>query len=171
MRITAEQISHAGFAPFGDLVVHRGDEMRRYLDHAPDHIGQVAFGIFLLCALAEGNKSPLDILDAESELVAAYNVEYSGVKFALFYAGEYAHTLAICGLGATVFFGGYLGPAFLPGFVWLILKCVVLFLFILWIRWSLMRLRIDQAIRIMWMFLLPASLINLLLAAYWVVGR
>ena len=60
---------------------------------------------------------------------------------------------------------------FLPGFVWLILKCVVLFLFILWIRWSLMRLRIDQAIRIMWMFLLPASLVNLLLAAYWVVGR
>ncbi len=134
-------------------------------------IGQLAFGIFLLCALAEGNKSPLDILDAESELVAAYNVEYSGVKFALFYAGEYAHTLAICGLGATVFFGGYLGPAFLPGFVWLTGKCVVLFLFILWIRWSLMRMRIDQAIRIMWMFLLPASLVNLLLAAYWVVGR
>ncbi len=134
-------------------------------------IGQLAFGIFLLCALAEGNKSPLDILDAESELVAAYNVEYSGVKFALFYAGEYAHTLAICGLGATVFFGGYLGPAFLPGFVWLTGKCLVLFLFILWIRWSLMRMRIDQAIRIMWMFLLPASLINLLLAAYWVVGR
>jgi len=134
-------------------------------------IGQLAFGIFLLCALAEGNKSPLDILDAESELVAAYNVEYSGIKFALFYAGEYAHTLAICGLAATVFFGGYLGPAFLPGFVWLLLKCVVLFLFILWIRWSLMRMRIDQAIRIMWMFLLPASLVNLLLAAYWVVGR
>ena len=134
-------------------------------------IGQLGFGIFLLCALAEGNKSPLDILDAESELVAAYNVEYSGVKFALFYAGEYAHTLAICGLGATVFFGGYMGPAFLPGFVWLTGKCVVLFLFILWIRWSLMRMRIDQAIRIMWMFLLPASLVNLLLAAYWIVGR
>jgi len=134
-------------------------------------IGQLAFGIFLLCALAEGNKSPLDILDAESELVAAYNVEYSGVKFALFYAGEYAHTLAICGLGATVFFGGYLGPAFLPGFVWLTGKCVILFLFILWIRWSLMRMRIDQAIRIMWMFLLPASLLNLLIAASWVVRR
>ncbi len=134
-------------------------------------IGQVAFGIFLLCALAEGNKSPLDILEAESELVAAYNVEYSGIKFALFYAGEYAHTLAICGLGATVFLGGYLGPAFLPGFVWLLLKCVALFLFILWIRWSLMRMRIDQAVRIMWMFLLPASLVNLLLSAYWVVGR
>jgi len=134
-------------------------------------IGQLAFGIFLLCALAEGNKSPLDILDAESELVAAYNVEYSGIKFALFYAGEYAHTLAICGLAATVFLGGYLGPAFLPGVVWLMLKCVVLFLLILWIRWSLMRMRIDQAIRINWMFLLPASLVNLLIAASWVVRR
>jgi NADH-quinone oxidoreductase subunit H len=134
-------------------------------------IGQLAFGIFLLCALAEGNKSPLDILDAESELVAAYNVEYSGIKFALFYAGEYAHTLALCGLGATVFLGGYLGPAFLPGFVWLTLKCVALFMLILWIRWSLMRMRIDQAIRINWMFLLPAALVNLLIAASWVVGR
>jgi NADH-quinone oxidoreductase subunit H len=134
-------------------------------------VGQVAFGIFLLCALAEGNKSPLDILDAESELVAAYNVEYSGIKFALFYAGEYAHTLAICGLAATVFLGGYLGPAFLPGVVWLTLKCVALFVLILWIRWSLMRMRIDQAIRINWMFLLPAALVNLLVAASWVVGR
>jgi NADH-quinone oxidoreductase subunit H len=132
-------------------------------------IGQLAFGIFLLCALAEGNKSPLDILDAESELIAAYNVEYSGIKFALFYAGEYAHTLAICGLAATVFLGGYLGPAFLPGFVWLTVKSGFLFVFILWIRWSLMRMRIDQAIRINWMFLLPAALANLLIAASWVV--
>jgi NADH-quinone oxidoreductase subunit H len=134
-------------------------------------IGQLAFGIFLLCTLAEGNKSPLDILDAESELVAAYNVEYSGIKFALFYAGEYAHTLAMCGLAATLFFGGYLGPAFLPGFVWLTAKCVVLFVLILWIRWSLMRMRIDQAIRINWFFLLPAALLNLLVAASWVVRR
>jgi len=134
-------------------------------------VGQLSFGIFLLCALAEGNKSPLDILDAESELISAYNVEYSGIKFALFYAGEYAHTLAICGLGATVFLGGYLGPAFLPGFVWLIAKCAALFLLILWIRWSLMRLRIDQAIRINWMFLLPVALLNILIAAFWIVGR
>ena len=134
-------------------------------------VGQVAFGVFFICALAEGNKSPLDILEAESELIAAYNVEYSGIKFALFYAGEYAHTLAICGLAATVFLGGYLGPAFLPGVVWLILKCLALFLFILWVRWSLMRMRIDQAIRLNWMILLPAALLNLLLAAWWVAGR
>jgi NADH-quinone oxidoreductase subunit H len=134
-------------------------------------VGQLAFGIFLVCALAEGNKSPFDILDAESELIAAYNVEYSGIKFALFYAGEYAHTLAMCGVAATVFLGGYLGPAVLPGFVWLTLKCVALFVLILWIRWSMMRLRIDQAVRIYWMFLLPAALLNLLVAAFWVARR
>jgi len=134
-------------------------------------VGQLSFLIFLLCALAEGNKSPLDILDAESELISAYNVEYSGIKFALFYAGEYAHTLAICGLGATVFLGGYLGPAFLPGFVWLTVKCAALFMLILWIRWSMLRLRIDQAIRINWMFLLPAALLNILIAAFWIAGR
>ena len=131
----------------------------------------VAFGVFLICALAEGNKSPLDILDAESELIAAYNVEYSGIKFALFYAGEYAHTLALCGLAATVYLGGYLGPSFLPGFVWLAAKCGVLFVMILWIRWSLMRLRIDQAIRINWMILFPIALANILAAAYVVVRR
>lgn len=134
-------------------------------------VGQVSFGIFLLCALAEGNKSPFDILDAESELIAAYNVEYSGIKFALFYAGEYAHTLALCALAATVFLGGYLGPSFLPGFVWLTAKCGALFALILWIRWSLMRLRIDQAVRINWMFLLPASLVNVLVAAFAVLRR
>jgi NADH-quinone oxidoreductase subunit H len=130
-------------------------------------IGQVALLLFLICALAEGNKSPLDLLEAESELIAAYNVEYSGIKFALFYAGEYAHTLAMCSLAATVFFGGYLGPAFLPGFVWLFLKCVVLFVGVLWIRWSLMRVRIDQALRLNWIVLLPVALINVFLAAYW----
>jgi len=134
-------------------------------------VGQVAFGVFLLCALAEGNKSPLDLVEAESELVSAYNVEYSGIKFALFFAGEYAHTLATCGLAATVFFGGPLGPAFLPGFVWLTLKCAVLFVAILWIRWSLLRMRIDHALRLNWMVLLPAALANLVLAAWWVAGR
>jgi NADH-quinone oxidoreductase subunit H len=132
-------------------------------------IGQLALLLFLICALAEGNKSPLDLLEAESELIAAYNVEYSGIKFALFYAGEYAHTLATCTLAATVFFGGYLGPAPVPGVVWLVLKSAVLFLAVLWIRWSLMRVRIDQALRLNWLVLLPVALANVLLAAWWSV--
>ena len=132
-------------------------------------IGQVAFLVFLLAALAESNKAPLDILEAESELVAAYNVEYSGMKFALFYAAEYAHTLAVCALAATVFLGGYLGPRFLPGPVWLLGKTLFLFLGVLWIRWSFMRLRIDQALKLNWKVLFPIALGNLLLAAFWAV--
>jgi NADH-quinone oxidoreductase subunit H len=129
-------------------------------------VGQVSFVVFLLAMLAEANKSPLDVVEAESELIAGYNTEYSGVKFALFYAGEYAHTLALCGLAATVFFGGYLGPAFLPGPVWLVLKSLALFLLVLWIRWSFLRVRIDQVLRLNWHVLFPVALANLLVAAF-----
>jgi NADH-quinone oxidoreductase subunit H len=132
-------------------------------------IGQVSFLIFFICILAEENKSPLDLIEAESELVAAYNVEYTGIKFALFFAGEYAHTLAVAGLAATVFLGGYSGPEFLPGVVWLLIKALGLFLFILWVRWSFLRVRIDQALFINWKILFPISVVNLLVAAWWVV--
>ncbi len=134
-------------------------------------VGQVAFLVFLIAALAEGNKAPLDLTEAESELIAGYNIEYSGMKFALFYAGEYAHTFAITGLAATVFLGGYLGPAFLPGWIWLILKMLMVFLLMLWVRWSMLRLRIDQALMLNWKVLFPISLANLFLAAYWVIYR
>jgi len=134
-------------------------------------IGQVSFVVFFIAMLAESNKSPFDLTEAESELIAAYNVEYSGIKFALFYAGEYAHTFAICGLAATVFLGGYLGPGFLPGPVWLLLKMLALFGLVLWVRWSLLRVRIDQALDLNWKVLFPLSLLNLLVAAWWIVAR
>lgn len=133
-------------------------------------VGQISFVVFFIAMLAESNKSPFDLVEAESELIAAYNVEYSGIKFALFYAGEYAHTLAIASLAATVFLGGYLGPSFLPGAVWLLLKTLAIFVLVLWVRWSFLRLRIDQALAINWKVLFPVSLANLLLAAWWVVG-
>ena len=132
-------------------------------------VGQVSFVVFLLAMLAESNKSPLDLVEAESELIAGYGTEYSGMKFALFYAGEYAHTLALCGLAATVFLGGYLGPAFLPGVVWLALKSLGLFVLVLWIRWSFLRVRIDQAMRLNWVFLFPLALVNLVVAAFFAV--
>ena len=132
-------------------------------------VGQVSFVVFLLAMLAESNKSPLDLVEAESELIAGYGTEYSGMKFALFYAGEYAHTLALCGLAATVFLGGYLGPAFLPGVVWLSLKALGLFVLVLWIRWSFLRVRIDQAMRLNWVFLFPLALVNLVVAAFFAV--
>jgi len=134
-------------------------------------VGQISFVVFFIAMLAESNKSPFDLTEAESELIAAYNVEYSGIKFAMFYAGEYAHTFAICGLASTVFLGGYIGPAFLPGAVWLLLKMVAVFMLVLWVRWSFLRLRIDQALDLNWKVLLPLSLVNVLVAAAWVVSR
>lgn len=132
-------------------------------------IGQVAFAVFFVAALAESNKAPLDLVEAESELIAAYNVEYSGIKFALFYAGEYAHTLGLAALAATAFLGGYLGPAFLPGIVWLLLKTLAVFLLVLWVRWSFVRVRIDQALALNWLVLFPVALANLVVAAAWAV--
>ncbi len=133
-------------------------------------IGQVSFLVFFVAMLAETNKSPFDLTEAESELIAAYNVEYSGIKFAMFYAGEYAHTFAISGLAATVFLGGYLGPGFLPGPAWLLLKMLAVFVLVLWVRWSFLRLRIDQALDLNWKILFPVALLNLLVAAWVVVG-
>ena len=139
-------------------------------------IGQVAFVVFFIAMLAESNKSPFDLVEAESELIAAYNVEYSGIKFAIFYAAEYAHTLAIAGLAATVFFGGYLGPSFLHtpvwfGPVWLLAKMLALFVLVLWVRWSFLRLRIDHALWLNWKLLFPIALLNLVIAAWWVASR
>lgn len=132
-------------------------------------IGWVAFAVWFVASLAETNKAPLDLVEAESELIAAYNVEYTGIKFALFYAGEYAHTAGASALGATVFLGGYLGPAFLPGWIWLLLKVVALFCVTLWVRWTLLRFRIDHALKLNWMVLFPTALATLVAAAFWVM--
>lgn len=134
-------------------------------------VGQVSFLVFFVAMLAESNKAPLDLIEAESELIAAYNVEYSGIKFAIFYAGEYAHTLAVSALAATVFLGGYAGPSFLPGAVWLLAKTLALFVFVLWVRWSFLRVRIDHALSLNWKYLFPVSVANLMLAAFWVVWK
>ena len=130
-------------------------------------IGQISFIIFLLAALAESNRMPFDLSEAESELIAGFNIEYSGMKFAYFYLGEYAHLLAVSLLVSILFFGGPLGPI-LPGGLWIGIKTLLVFLSILWIRWSFLRVRIDQLMMLNWKILTPVSLLNLLLAGLWV---
>lgn len=129
-------------------------------------LGQLAFLVFLISALAEANRMPFDITEAESELVAGFMVEYSGMKFAFFYLAEYAHMLAVSFIAAILFFGGWGGPILPPG-VWLALKVLFLFLFMLWIRWSLVRVRLDQILAFSWKVLFPLSLVTLLLAGIW----
>src|SRR5213594_2731753 len=130
-------------------------------------IGQLAFIAFLVATLAAENRVPFDILEAESELVAGFRVEYSGMKFALIQLGEYAHMLGTSFLGALLFLGGWLGPgpAWL-GPIWFLLKAVFVFLVMTWVRWSFVRIRVDQILAISWKLLLPATVVLMLVTGF-----
>ncbi|MFC2056444.1 NADH-quinone oxidoreductase subunit NuoH [Chloroflexota bacterium] len=128
----------------------------------------LGFVIFLLAALAEVNRSPFDLLEAESEIVAGFNIEYSGIKFALFYLTEYAEVLAISAIIATLYLGGWNGP-YIPAILWFLIKVIAVFILIIWMRATLPRLRIDQVMGFAWKFLLPVSCINLLLTGTQIV--
>src|SRR5438128_6812755 len=137
-------------------------------------IGQLAFIAYIVATLAAENRVPFDILEAESELVAGFRVEYSGMKFALIQLGEYAHMIATSFLGALLFLGGWLGPGsdhVLIGALWFLLKAVFVFLVVTWVRWSFVRIRVDQILAISWKLLMPASIVLLLAAAFWVAAR
>jgi len=124
----------------------------------------LGFLIFFIAALAEVNRTPFDLLEADSEIVAGFNIEYSGMKFALFYLAEYCEALVLSALVATLFLGGWKGPL-LPPFLWFIIKIVAVFMVVVWIRGTIPRLRIDQVMGFAWKGLLPLALINLLITA------
>jgi NADH-quinone oxidoreductase subunit H len=137
-------------------------------------IGQLAFVAFLVATLAAENRVPFDILEAESELVAGFRVEYSGMKFALIQLGEYAHMIASSFLGALLFLGGWLGPGsdiLAVGALWFVLKAMLIFLVVTWVRWSFVRIRVDHILAVSWKLLLPATLALLLVTAFWVALR
>ena len=124
----------------------------------------LGFLVYFLAAMAEANRGPFDLMEADSELVAGFHTEYSGMKFAMFYLGEYAHTLGVAAIGATLFLGGWAGPV-LPPILWLVIKVLVLFFVIFWVRATLPRLRVDQLMGFAWKFLLPLALANIFLVA------
>ena len=127
-------------------------------------IGQIAFAIFLISSVAETNRVPFDIAEAESELVAGFHVEYSGFKFALFFLSEYAYVLLSSIMIAILFLGGGTGPLF-PSWFWLLFKSFGIVFIFLWFRWTFPRLRVDQIMSFNWKFLLPLSLLNILFTA------
>lgn len=122
----------------------------------------VAFVIFLIAGIAETHRLPFDIPEAESELVAGFHSEYSGMKFGMFFIGEYLGITLISAMIATLFLGGWLGPAFLPPLIWFILKTFVFILLFILLRASLPRPRYDQLMAYGWKILLPVALLNLL---------
>lgn len=126
-----------------------------------------AFIIFLIAATAEVNRVPFDLPEAESELVAGYFSEYTGMRFALFQLGEYAEMFAMAALATTLFMGGWKGP-FLPPIVWFLIKMYLVVFFMMWMRWTFPRLRLDQLLNLSWKLLLPAGLIWILITGFFI---
>lgn len=120
------------------------------------------FIIFLIAGIAEMRRLPFDLPEAESELIAGFHTEYSGMKFGMFFVGEYLGVILISAMLSTLFFGGWLGP-FLPPIVWLLLKLFAFISFFILLRGTLPRPRYDQLMHFAWKFLLPLALLNLLI--------
>ena len=126
----------------------------------------VAFLIYYISGLAEGNRSPFDIPEAESELVAGYHIEYSGMRWALFFLAEYMNAFTVAAIATTVFLGGWQPLpllSFIPGYFWFTIKAGLLFISMIWVRASLPRLRVDQLMAFNWKVLVPISLANLVI--------
>lgn len=127
-----------------------------------------AFVIFFLCAMAESKRTPFDLPEAETELGSGYNTEYSGMRFGLFFLGEYVHIQVLGALMAVLFLGGWHGP-FLPGPVWLLIKIFAVSVVMIWIRATLPRFRYDQLMDLGWKALLPAALANIVITGAFIV--
>ncbi|WP_263352562.1 NADH-quinone oxidoreductase subunit NuoH [Acidicapsa acidisoli] len=133
--------------------------------------GFAGFVLFVIAALAETNRSPFDLPEGESELVAGYFTEYSGFKFALFFLGEYLGMFSIAGFAITLFLGGWGAPfsflGFVPSWAWFFFKLLAAIVFFIWLRGTLPRLRQDQLMNFAWKFMLPMTLLNILVAGAW----
>jgi NADH-quinone oxidoreductase subunit H len=135
----------------------------------------IAFITFIIAVTAETNRAPFDLAEAESELTAGFHTEYSGMKFALFFLAEYVNVFIVCAIGATLFLGGWMPfhigswegfnhvMDYIPSSIWFFGKTFFLIFLIMWFRWTFPRLRIDQLLNLEWKYLLPISMINLLL--------
>jgi NADH-quinone oxidoreductase subunit H len=129
----------------------------------------LAFFLMFVAGCAEINRSPFDLMEADSEIVAGFHTEYSGMKFAMFYLGEYGEAVVMSTIIATLFLGGWQGPI-LPPFIWLIGKVFFVFFLMIWTRTSLPRIRIDQLMALAWKFLFPLALINLIITGIQVLA-
>ena len=162
----------SGSLNLNDIIASQQDGWWIFKGHIPVWI---AFVIFIIAVTAETNRAPFDLAEAESELTAGFHTEYSGMKFALFFLAEYANVFIVCAIGATLFFGGWMPlhvghweafnriMDFIPSSLWFFGKTFFLIFLIMWFRWTFPRLRIDQLLNLEWKYLLPISMVNIVL--------
>ena len=192
LRSAAQMVSYEvalGFAIMGVLMITGSLSLVDIINKQKEmgwwfvFLQPLGFILFLICGIAETNRAPFDLPEAESELVAGFHTEYSGFRFSLFFMAEYANMIAVSGMAVTLFFGGWLrpfssikaldildmpfvffGPA-LAGIFWFALKVIILLYCFLWFRWTWPRYRYDQLMKIGWQFLLPLAIGNLIVSA------
>jgi NADH-quinone oxidoreductase subunit H len=161
-----------GSLSINDIILSQQDGWWIFKGHIP---AIISFVIFMIAVTAETNRAPFDLAEAESELTAGFHTEYSGMKFALFFLAEYINIFIVCAIGATLFFGGWMPlhvghwqsfnhvMDYIPSSVWFFGKTIGLIFLIMWFRWTFPRLRIDQLLNLEWKYLLPISMLNLIL--------
>ncbi len=161
-----------GSLNINDIVLSQQNGWWLFKAHIP---AIISFVIFIIAVTAETNRAPFDLSEAESELTAGFHTEYSGMKFALFFLAEYINIFIVCAIGATLFLGGWMPfhignwesfnhvMDYIPTFLWFFGKTFFLIFLIMWFRWTFPRLRVDQLLNLEWKYLLPISMVNLIM--------
>jgi NADH-quinone oxidoreductase subunit H len=177
LRAAAQMVSYEVFMALslGGVLVMAGSLSLVDIVEAQRHVWYIVpqfagFVVFVVAGLAETRRLPFDLVEAESELVAGFHTEYSGMKFGMFFVGEYLGITLVSGLIATLFLGGWLGP-WLPGIVWFLIKLFLFIAFFILMRATFPRPRYDQLMEVGWKIMLPLTLVNLLVTGAIVVAR
>lgn len=172
-------VALSGSMSFSQIVQSQADGWWIFKGHIP---AMIAFVIFIIAGTAELNRAPFDFAEAESELTAGFHTEYTGMRFAMFFLAEYINMFILAAVGATLFLGGWMPlhfgnlsgfnhvMDFIPHIIWFAGKTFFLIFLLMWFRWTFPRLRIDQLLTLEWKYLMPISLLNLLLVALIVIN-